>query len=168
MTYQEFCGIFLPMKDKIYRYALTILGDKTEAEDVLQDTYEKLWMKRDQLLELENPDGYVFRAVKNLCFDRLKSKDLHEEKISLVQDDFSSLVDVQREEERNMCTIVGKVIATLPDKWRTVIHLRDVEGYEMEEIAKIMNEELPTLRVLLSRARKEVREKMTKIMNYGI
>ncbi|MBO7325266.1 MAG: sigma-70 family RNA polymerase sigma factor, partial [Bacteroidales bacterium] len=55
-----------------------------------------------------------------------------------------------------------------PEKARTVIHLRDVEGYEMEEIADIVGDDVATLRVTLSRARKTIRERTIKIMNYGL
>ena len=70
-------------------------------------------------------------------------------------------------EVRDMKAIADKLIAELPEKQREAIHLRDIEGGEFAEIAEMTGSEEATVRVTLSRARKTVREKMLKIMNYG-
>ena len=56
----------------------------------------------------------------------------------------------------------------LPDKQRIIIHLRDVEGYEFEEIARIIESDETSVRVNLSRARKSIKEQLLNAMNYGV
>ncbi|MBQ9201212.1 MAG: sigma-70 family RNA polymerase sigma factor [Bacteroidales bacterium] len=168
MTYQEFNREIVPLKDKIYRCALAVLGNRMDAEDMVQDTYGKLWTIREKLDALDNREAYAMRMVRNLCLDHLRAARLHEEKL---EEEFSHRTEEgpgQQEELKDMDAVVRQVIARLPEKPRTVIHLRDVEGYEMEEIAAIVGDDVATVRVTLSRARKTVREKVINIMNYGI
>lgn len=168
MTYNEFNALVLPLKDKMYRCALYMLGDSMDAEDVVQDVYEKLWSKNAGLNLLENLEAYVFRSVKNLCCDRLNSKKLHREKLESIRENFNDSVYDNRAEERNLKDILDKEIAALPEKQKMVVYLRDVEGYEMDEIADMLGMEAANVRVVLSRSRKLLREKMTKIMSYGL
>ncbi len=138
------------------------------AEDMMQDTYSKLWMMRNELLRFENLEAYVLRIVRNLCIDKLRTERLHEDKLEEAFLNQSDIGAGQGEDLKDMQALVKKLILQLPEKSRTVIHLRDVEGYEMEEIAAIVGDDVATLRVTLSRARKTIREKIIKIMNYGL
>lgn len=168
MTYQEFNALVLPLKNKMYSCALYMLGDSMDAEDVVQDVYEKLWNKRSSLLQLENPEAYVFRSVKNLCCDRLNSQKLHREKLEdLGRTSHECVVD-NRAEHRNLKSILDQEIASLPEKQRLVVFLRDVQGYEIEEISKMLEMKEANVRVVLSRTRKLLRERMIKIMSYGL
>jgi RNA polymerase sigma-70 factor (ECF subfamily) len=68
----------------------------------------------------------------------------------------------------DMATLTRKLIAELPDKQRLAIHMRDIEGYEIEEIANLLESDEASVRVNLSRARKSIREQLIKLMNYGV
>lgn len=68
----------------------------------------------------------------------------------------------------DMVTLTRRLIAELPDKQRIAIHMRDVEGYEIEEIADLLESDEASVRVNLSRARKSIREQLIKLMNYGV
>ena len=117
---------------------------------------------------MENPEAYVFRSVKNLCCDRLSSEKLHREKLEDIRINTSEFVYDNRAEERNLKSILDKEIAALPEKQKMVVFLRDIEGYKMNEIANMLEMEESNVRVVLSRARKLLREKMIKIMSYGL
>ena len=67
-----------------------------------------------------------------------------------------------------MATLTRKLMAELPDKQRIAIHMRDIEGYEIEEIANLLESDEASVRVNLSRARKSIREQLIKLMNYGV
>lgn len=168
MTTTEFNKVVIPLKDSVFRYALAILGNEMDAEDMVQDTYSKLWTMRESLEKFDNLEAYVLRMVRNLCIDKLRRERLHEDKLEEAFAYSSDIGPGQSEELKDMEAIVKKLIRQLPEKSRTVIHLRDVEGYEMEEIAEIVGDDVATLRVTLSRARKTIREKTIKIMNYGL
>ena len=68
----------------------------------------------------------------------------------------------------DMATLTPKLMAELPDKQRIAIHMRDIEGYEIEEIANLLESDEASVRVNLSRARKSIREQIIKLMNYGV
>lgn len=63
---------------------------------------------------------------------------------------------------------LARIVATLPERQQQIFHLRDVEGKEMADIAATVGVDEPTARVLLSRARKTIREEMQKIISYGV
>ena len=69
---------------------------------------------------------------------------------------------------RDMAALSLKLIERLPERQRLTMHMRDVEGYEIEEIALILESDEASVRVNLSRARRSVREQLLKIMNYGV
>jgi RNA polymerase sigma-70 factor (ECF subfamily) len=67
-----------------------------------------------------------------------------------------------------MAALTKRFISALPDKQRIVIHLRDVEGYEIEEIAQILETDEASVRVNISRARKRIKEQLLNALNYGL
>lgn len=156
------------MKDKIYRFARSIVSDEAEAEDVTQDIFEKLWVRRDSLDGCTNLEGFVMSSVRNLCYDRLRNKRMRAGKMDSVKAGMPVVTAGYSPENADAARIVSQLIASLPEKLRTVIHLRDVEGCEIETISEAIGMDAPTVRVMLSRARKSVREEMIKIMDYGI
>ena len=151
----------LPMRDRIYRFARSILGNVSQAEDVVQDVLERLWRRRDELGRYENIQAVVMTATRNASIDTLRRRRETETLDRLKSEESHS------QEMSDMYRIVGELIDKLPETMRTVIHLRDVEGYEIEEIAEIVKRDAPTVRVYLSRARKTVKVELIKIMNYG-
>jgi RNA polymerase sigma-70 factor (ECF subfamily) len=67
-----------------------------------------------------------------------------------------------------MAALTQRIIASLPTKQQLIMHMRDVEGYELDEIAAIAECDETSVRMNLSRARKRVREELIKAMNYGV
>ncbi|MEY4905349.1 MAG: hypothetical protein RLZZ292_3164, partial [Bacteroidota bacterium] len=74
----------------------------------------------------------------------------------------------QKLEDNDSLNWVEKIINQLPEQQRLIIQMRDIEQYEFEEIAKVLDMNETAIRVALSRARKTIRESMTKTHNYGI
>jgi len=148
------------MRERIYRFARAILGDASQAEDAVQDVLERLWRRRDELGRYENIQAVVMAATRNVSIDMIRRRRKRDtlERLKAAESPAHEMSD--------MYQIVGKLIAKLPETMRSVIHLRDVEGYEIEEIAEIVKFDAPTVRVYLSRARKTVREDLIKIMNH--
>jgi RNA polymerase sigma-70 factor (ECF subfamily) len=106
--------------------------------------------------------------TKNFCLDRLKSKQAQNLKIvhSNYQDNNVSLQ--KQVEARDSVDWVAKIIEELPEQQKLVLQLRDIEEYEFDEIAKVLDMNETAIRVSLSRARKTIREKLTNTHNYGI
>jgi RNA polymerase sigma-70 factor (ECF subfamily) len=168
MLARDFKTDVLPISNKLLRFANQILQDEEEAKDVLQDVFLKLWQKRDELEKVENLEAFAFRMTRNRCLDMIRSRrTISIESLKRVKfpDEESSDTDLDM---ANSVDLVKRIIAGLPDLQRTVIHLRDIEQLEFEEIAEATQLNVNAIRVNLSRARKKVRDEILKIQNYGI
>jgi RNA polymerase sigma-70 factor (ECF subfamily) len=77
-------------------------------------------------------------------------------------------ISFEMAEEDNLTALVGRVIASLPDREREVIHLHDVEGMAFEDIAEVVGSSVEAVRMACSRARQKVKEQLIKFMNYGV
>ncbi len=168
MTQAEFLHIVMPFKDKVFRLARRLLISREEAEDATQEIVMKLWNNRGQFEKYKNVEAFAMTMTKNFCLDRLKSKQAQNLKIvhSNYQDNQTSL---QKQVELNdSVDWVGKIIETLPEQQRMILQLRDIEQYEFSEIAKVLDMNETAIRVALSRARKTIREELTKTHSYGV
>lgn len=144
-------------KDKLYRFARRILISEDEAYDVVQEILMKLWEKRNQLAEVNSIEAFAMRMVNNECINRLRKFDVRENYKKQVNTENSSQI---RTEE--IKPIILKLINDLPEKQRRVIHLKDVEEYEIKEIAEVLEMEENAIRVNLMRARQKVKEQLNQ------
>ncbi|WP_457616944.1 RNA polymerase sigma factor [Lutibacter sp.] len=168
MNQTEFLKTVIPFKDKVFRLAKRLLTSTEEAEDATQELYFKLWKNKSQLKNYRSIEAFAMTMTKNYCFDRLKSKQASN--LSLVHSNYQEKgTPLQRQIELNdSVSIVEKLIEELPEQQKIIIQMRDIEQYEFEEIAEMLNLNPNTVRVSLSRARKTIREKLTKQHNYGV
>ncbi|MBC35473.1 MAG: RNA polymerase subunit sigma-24 [Bacteroidetes bacterium] len=166
MTIEEFKIEVLPIKNKLYRLALRLLGSQADAEDAVQEVFLKLWARREKLNEYRSIEAFAMIITKNLCFDKLKLKsrnqqELTEERVGSKQDTPETQMEM-----KNTVSKIHEIINELPEQQKLVIQLRDIEQCDFDEIAEITNMNLNTIRVNLSRARKKVRDTLLKIQNY--
>ena len=168
MNQKEFVQLITPFKDKVFRLAKRLLISTEEAEDASQEILVKLWSKNEDLVEYNSIEALAMTMTKNYCLDQLKSKRASNLKIihSNYADREPSLL--QKVEDSDSLNWVEKIINELPESQRLIIQLRDIEQYEFEEIAKIVDMNETAIRVALSRGRKTIREFMLKTHNYGI
>ena len=168
MKQSDFIEMVMPFKDKVYRLAKRLLVSKEEAEDATQEILIKLWKNNEKISDYNNVEAFSMTMTKNFCLDRLKSKQAQNLKIvhSNYQDNNTSL---QKQVENNdSVNWVAKIIEELPEQQKIIIQLRDIEEYEYDEIAKVVDMNPTAIRVALSRARKTIREKLTNTHRYGI
>ena len=163
---REFIGLITGLRDMLYRLARSIVLDDQEAEDVVSDIFERAWKMRDTVLTSSNPRAYICRMARNMAIDSLRRRKRHNE-LSVTFD--LGAVDVsKRLDACDMVEISKQLIDCLPERQRTVVQLRDVEGYEIGEIAQILECEESSVRMNLSRARRYIREQLLIYMNYGV
>lgn len=168
MTEKEFKELVLPSKDKLYRVALSMIGSPEKAEDILQDIFLKLWQMRNRLSEYRSVEGLAMTMIKNRCIDQLRSyrnrnknDDPHLELHEAAGPDPLKKTELNESREALL-----RIFEQLPEQQRLVIHLRDIEQYEYEEIREITGMTVNNIRVTLSRARKKAREIYLKLQNY--
>ena len=158
---------FLPCHPKLYRAAFRLMGNAQDAEDMVQEAYLKLWNKRDELTNVLNIEAYCVTLIKNLCYDALRRSQLDEDGHPPEELPLPTDTNIAREvEQRDEVNHVRKLISQLPEQQRKVIVLRDINDCSFEEIEQTTGLNAINIRVLLSRARKKIREQYNEIMNY--
>jgi RNA polymerase sigma-70 factor (ECF subfamily) len=168
MNQNDFVKLIMPFKDKLFRLAKRLLVSTEEAEDATQEVILKLWNNKENLDSYKNIEAFSMTMIKNYCLDQLKAK--RSGNLKLVHDNY---IDREPSLERQLETKdsmdwVEKAINELPEQQKLIIQMRDIEEFEFEEIAKIMNMNETAIRVALSRGRKTIRAFMLKTNNYGI
>lgn len=168
MKQAEFLNVVMPFKDKLYRLAKRLLVSREEAEDATQEILLKLWNKNDKIEEYKNVEAFAMTMTKNFCLDRLKSK--QSSNLKLVHSNYTDENrSLQKEvEAKDSVNWVQKILEELPEQQKMVLQLRDIEEYDFEEIAEMLDMKPTAVRVALSRARKIVRDKLTEKHSYGI
>ena len=139
-----------------------------EAEDATQEVLMKLWSNKAKMQEYKNVEAFSMTMTKNFCLDKLKSKQA--QNLKLVHSNYQDTkLSLQKQLELNdSVDWVARIIEELPDQQKMVIQLRDIEQYDFEEIGQMLDMNPTAVRVALSRARKTIREKLTKTHNYGV
>jgi RNA polymerase sigma factor (sigma-70 family) len=168
MTQNEFLNIVMPFKDKVFRLAKRLLVSTEEAEDATQEVLIKLWNNKEKMESYKNVEAFSMTMTKNFCFDKLKSKQA--QNLKIVHNNYEEKnTPLQSQIELNdSVSWVAKIIEELPEQQKLVIQLRDIEAYDLDEIAKMLDMNNAAVRTNLSRARKTIREKLTNTHNYGI
>lgn len=168
MTIEGFKSNVLILNHRLYVYAYRFLKTKEEAEDAVQEVFVKLWVIRDKLDTYKNLEAFAYRVTRNLCLDKIKAK----KTISMPETSYyqpkQTYTPEKQLEDSEKFKLVQQIIDKLPDQQRLVIQFRDIDQYSFEEISELMEIELNAIRVNLSRARKKVRDEISKIYNYEI
>ena len=152
---------FMPHWRHLFWTAWRLTGNSQDAEDLVQEAFLKLWTKRDTLGNIENDEAYLTTFVTNLFRDqrrrrRLTMADSTEETLAVA--DESNLV--KRIEEREETEQVVKLIGQLPQQQRRVLTLHAVEELSPKEIETQTGLTAVNIRSLLSRARKNIKQKL--------
>ena len=160
----------LPLKNQLYRLALRITLNRTEAEDVVQDTLIKVWSKRDYWPEIDSIEAFCLTICRNMALDRLKKKDNDHESLeskntpepSATSDPYKLMMRKDRVET------VRKLVNTLPEKQRSCMQLRDFEGKSYKEVAEILGITEEQVKVNIFRARQTIKQQFIQYDNYGL
>lgn len=162
----KFENTILPLSRKLYRFAFRFLNNTEEAEDAVQEVCIKLWNKRSELNKYRSVEAFAMTMTRNHCLDRLRRRGREIFEDTRPIDTRTTGLDPQKEiETKESYRNVVRIIEDLPEKYRMVIEMRDIEGCEYDEIEERLGLNINTIRVNLSRARKMVRDKLNKI-NY--
>ncbi len=137
--------------DLVYRVAFTMLKNKENTEDVFQDVFMKLCTGNISFLNEEHEKAWIIKVTKNQCLDFLKrssnkpKEELEENIVGETQNDNSYILDE---------------VMKLPEKFRIVIYLFYFEGYKINEISSILDENESTLKSRLVKARELLKERL--------
>lgn len=159
----------LPLKDKLFRLALRITLNRAEAEDVVQDTMLRVWNKREEWSKFDSIEAFCLAVARNLAIDRHEKMDSNTVELTpdMEQASDASGPYNQLVQGENM-KLIHRLISELPEKQRSVLQLRDIEGKNYKEIAKVMQLTEDQVKVTLFRARQKVKERFLAIDEYGL
>lgn len=164
MELEKFKSDVVPLRNKLQNVAKNMLANEVDAEDAVQETFLRLWNQRSQLSNHPNVGGFAMQTLKNICIDKLRAE-RHNISLDGISIAGNSITPYTFTEQQDSVLIIRNIIDSLPETQRHIITLRDVDGYELGEIAAIIGSEESTVRVNLSRARKAVRDKFLSMNN---
>ena len=161
---------FYPNADALYNFAFNLTYSEADANDLVQETYMKAFRFIDKYIEGTNAKAWLFKILKNAFINQYRKESKRPTKV-----DFEEIVSYQNEEDSKYSgyidlrqeiyqTMMGdevtNAVNALPVDFRSVILLCDIEGFTYEEIAKIIDIPIGTVRSRLHRARNMLKEKL--------
>ncbi len=161
----------LPLKDKLFRLALRITLNPAEAEDAVQDTMLKVWNRREQLEQLDSIEAFCLTICRNISLDKVRRMGHQEQTLETEQDPTDHSYTSNPEEQavqRDRVNLVRQLIDQLPEKQRSAMQLRDIEGKSYRDIAEIMGISEDLVKVNIFRARQTIKKAFKQQEEYGL
>lgn len=163
MNTDLFKNEIMPIRDKLFKTAYRMLEDRDDAEDAVQETLIRLWNLRDNLEKYNSLTALAITVIKNHCIDKIRLRDRNEP----IEDELYRRAGPDNPylqlERKNSEEVLKAIIEGLPALQKAIIKMKDIEEYELSEIAEITGTNIEAVRVNLSRARKKVREEYIRI-----
>ena len=171
MKKTSFRNDVLPLKNELFRLALRITLNRAEAEDVVQETMIKVWNRRDKWEEIESIEAFCLTICRNIAIDKTKKAENQNQSLADnhdVPDSSYSSNPEEQAEQRDRVALIRRLIGELPEKQRSIMQLRDVEGKSYKDIAKILAISEEQVKINIFRARQTIKQKFIEAENYGL
>ena len=161
----------LPLKNQLFRMALRITMNPADAEDVVQETMMKVWNRRDDWEKIDSIEAFCLTICRNVALDKLRRMDNQAQSLDASIDPTDRRTASNPEEQTvqsDRVQLVRTLINQLPEKQRSCMQLRDIEGKSYKDIATILNITEEQVKVSIFRARQTIKERFLKAEKYGI
>jgi RNA polymerase sigma-70 factor (ECF subfamily) len=139
----------------LYRYAFHFLRNKEDAKDIVQDVFEKLWLNR-KMIDLERVKSWMYRcthnAMVNFLNKRSRTSYMESQELPTPSTPFDSNFESMQ--------VVDRMVNILPPTQKSIILLRDIEGYSYKEIGLILDLTASQVKVYLFRARMKLKKQL--------
>ena len=159
MTEREYNECVRTYADNVYRFILKNLRHEEDARDVVQTAFEKMWRNREEIDPVKCK-SYLFTVAYHQMIDHIR-------KIKRVQlkEEFNAEVKVQDKPANNLKKVLEEALSRLSETQRSLVLLKDYEGYSYDEIGKITGLSESQVKVYLHRARVQLKDYLVKIEN---
>jgi len=167
----SFQGDVLPLKNELFRLALRITLNRADAEDVVQETMLKVWTRREQWAELESIEAFCLTICRNLALDKTKRASNQDATLDEGHDRADRSYAANPEEQtvqRDRVEMVRRLMGLLPEKQRSCMQLRDVEGKSYKDIACVLGITEQQVKVNIFRARQAIKQKFQQLDQHGL
>lgn len=156
MTTREYNECVKLYSDGIFRFIVKNLRDEFESENIVQNTFEKLWIRIDQV-EMKTAKSYLFKVAYNNMIDVIRK---NKRNVDLEE---AGHIASTNHEYNNLIEYVNKALNMLPEKQKAAITLRDYEGHDYKAIGDITGMSESQVKVNIFRARKFIKEYIGKL-----
>ena len=170
MSKISFQNDILPLKNELYRLALRITQNPAEAEDLVQETMLRVWKRREEWERIESIEAFCLTICRNLSLDKLRLMDNQAQSLDEVADSTEKLTVSNPEEQavqQDRVQLVRRLIDRLPEKQRSCMQLRDMEGKSYRDIAAVLGITEEQVKVNIFRARRTIKERFQEAEKYG-
>ena len=159
MTEREYNECVNTWADNVYRFIVKNLRHEEDARDVVQTAFEKMWRNREEV-DAQRSKSYLFTVAYHQMIDHIR-------KVKRIQlkEEFSEGSKVQDRPANNLKKILEEALSRLGETQRSLVLLKDYEGYSYDEIGQITNLSESQVKVYLHRARVQLKEYLVKIEN---
>lgn len=158
MTLQDYNTCVDLHSDGVYRFAVKHLRDTDTAKDVVQESFARMWQKVEDI-EATKAKSYLFTTAHHLIVDTVKRG----QRNPRIEEHHEDLQFTSEGGQPDLKRIIDAGLATLPEVQRSVILLRDLEGYSYEEIAELTGLNLTQVKVYIYRGRTALKEYIGKL-----
>jgi RNA polymerase sigma-70 factor (ECF subfamily) len=159
MTEREYNQCVNQYADNVYRFIMKNLRHEEDSRDVVQSAFEKMWRNRENV-EAEKCKSYLFTIAYHQMIDHIRKV----KRISL-KDTFAEEIRTTEQPKTQLKKILEEALSRLNEIQRSLVMLKDYEGYSYEEIGQIMNLNPSQVKVYLHRARVQLKEYLVKMEN---
>jgi RNA polymerase sigma factor (sigma-70 family) len=159
MTEREYNDCVKTYADNVYRFILKNLRHEEDARDVVQTAFEKMWRNRNEIDPVKCK-SYLFTVAYHQMIDHIR-------KVKRIQlrEEFSDETKVQDRPANNLKKVLEEALSRLSETQKSLVLLKDYEGYSYDEIGKITGLSESQVKVYLHRARLQLKEYLVKIEN---
>ena len=159
MTEKEYNQCVSQYADNVYRFILKNLGHKEDSQDVVQTAFEKLWINREQI-DNERSKSYLFTVAYHQMIDHIRKQ----KRITL-KEEFKDHTSITDKQEHNVKKILDEALHKLGETQRSLVLLKDYEGYNYHEIGEITGLSESQVKVYLHRARLQLKTYLVRREN---
>lgn len=167
MSDKTLTTVFTRLRRKFLHTAMQILPNEEDAADALQDAFCRLWPRRDTINDEAKAEALTSITVHNICIDKVRKRRIETVPLNEEHDtepDNDRTTAEEREQRYN--EVKSLIDKELTPQQKRIIELKDIEGVEIEEIARQLLMTESAVRMSLSRARKKIREQYRKEKGY--
>lgn len=150
---EAFTKIYLRYRERVYAYALRILSNEQDAEDLFQEVFYRVYTRAERFTEEKSLGGWIFTIAHNLCLNKVRDRKPQEN-----LDDFVLPVQAPADSGEDWREVIARAMSLLPLEYREVIILREYEGMNYAEMTEILHTTIPSLKSRLYRAKGRLRE----------
>jgi len=159
MTTAEYNQCVDDHSDNVYRFILKNIKDEDEAKDIVQDSYEKLWLKATEV-SYSKAKSYLFTIAYHTMIDRIRKK----KRSTALEENYEDKLYYNKQYS-DLKKVINEAVNKLPEIQKAVVLLRDYEGYSYEEIGEITKLTEAQVKVYIYRARVFLKQYIGKLEN---